>query len=77
MWMMELEKFKCPYCGHEYTRYSAGCGDNYEYNGEIYSLVMHPCPKCEKSFFYGKDKDEFIKIPEDRSKLKFHSTWIS
>lgn len=74
-----LHKFKCPYCGHEFAT-TVGSGTNYEYNGDVYSAVEPLCPNCGKEFLYGypeKGEDEFIKMPEDRNELKFHSSWMS
>lgn len=74
-----LHKFKCPYCGCEFET-TVGSGTNYEYKGDIYSAVESPCHNCGKEFLYGypeKGEDEFIKMPEDRSELKFHSCWMS
>lgn len=72
-----LYKFKCPYCGCEFTD-TVASGTNYEYKGEIYSAVEPPCPNCGRDFLYGNEGEaEFIKMPEDRSELKFHSFWMS
>lgn len=74
-----LHEFKCPYCGHEFAT-TVGSGTNYEYKGDIYSAVEPWCPKCGKEFLYGKiekGEDKFIKMPEDRSELKYHSSWMS
>lgn len=78
MFNYTLYDFKCPYCGHEYST-TVGDGWNYEYRGEIYSSARN-CPKCGEEYLYGKvekGEDEFIKMPEDRKELKFHSYWIS
>lgn len=74
-----LHKFKCPYCGCEFEA-TVGSGTNYEYKGDIYSAVEPWCPKCGAEFLYGhieKGEDKFIKMPEDRSELKYHSSWMS
>ena len=74
-----LHEFKCPYCGHKFET-TVGAGINYEYKGDIYSKVQPHCPNCGSHFLYGhteKGEDEFIKMPEDLSELKFHSSWMS
>ena len=77
MWDYTLHHFECPYCGHGYKT-TVGGGVAYEYKGRIYSAVEHPCPKCGKEFLYGNEGDDkFIKMPEDRDKLKVYSVWMS
>lgn len=79
MWDYTLYKFKCPYCGYEYKT-TVGGGRSYLYNGTEYSAVEHPCPKCGKSYLYGRadlGDDKFIKMPEDKSELKLYSSWMS
>ena len=72
-----LHKFKCPYCGYEFES-TVGSGTNYEWKGQIYSAVEPWCPNCGKEFLYGNEgEDKFIKMPEDRSELKYHSSWMS
>ena len=78
MWDYTLHEFKCPYCEHEYKT-TVGSGTNYEYKCKVYSAIEYPCPKCGESFLYGRVKDgddKFIKMPEDKRELKFHSSWM-
>lgn len=78
MWDYTLYKFKCPYCDHEYEK-TVGGGTNYMYKGKLYSKVR-ACPNCGEAYLDCLEegcKNEFIKMPEDKSELEFHSEWIS
>ena len=49
------------------------------YKGKLYSKVR-ACPNCRKAYLNCLEegcKNKFIKMPEDKSELEFHSEWIS
>ena len=72
MWRTEYSEYKCPYCNYEY-KYVVGRGVNYEYKEKVYH--HEKCPNCKEEFLVRNRKS--IKMPEDKSEVKFHSSWIS
>jgi hypothetical protein len=49
------------------------------YKGKLYSKVR-ACPNCGEAYLDCLEegcKNEFLKMPEDKSELEFHSQWIS
>lgn len=72
MWVTEYTKFKCPYCNQEYVRI-VGSGTNYEYNGKVYHHEI--CGYCNEEFLVRDE--QYIKMPENKNEVKYHSSWMS
>lgn len=74
MWDFTLYKFKCPYCGHEYER-TVGSGYSYDYKDDTYDEYV--CPDCKKEFLGKYIEGVFVKMPEDKSELRYAGVWMS
>ena len=73
MWEeLKLDKFKCPYCGHEYERIVNGavvC----RYKGKYYNTET--CINCGEDFLY--NSSEYVKMPDSEKALSCRGYWIS